>query len=345
MESLADYRNIADPTVDNFLETAFSTPELKVELRQCLSNLSSNSSLNTLPLTYHDFPFIANAGKLPDWADVKLLKQGSAFFANHADLIMNLLGLLSLPYCYTAANGAMVLALSGRMDTDTGKRLFETAEFVWDVMDPDAFNSNGRGFAAILKIRLMHAAARYYVKKNDKWNKSYGLPVNQQDMAGTNLSFSFIVIRGLRKFGITISYQEQQSFQHLWNVIGYLLGVDEKLLPKSGKEAIDFEKAIKASQFKESNHGKILTKKLIDYFSTVSLDNKPSSQEISQIMRYLLEDDVADMLGISTSKLPLVKIGLIRNINYLKDLKITRNPASKFQEQYFSFKRNKPSFE
>lgn len=345
MESLADYRNIADSMVDEFVEAAFSTPELKMELRQCLSNLTSNSSLNNLPAKYHGFTFMTNASKLPDWADVKLLKQGAYFFSNHADLIMNLLGLLSLPYCYTAANGAMVLALSGRMDTDTGKRLFETAEFVWDVMDPDAFNPNGRGFAAILKIRLMHAAARYYVTKDDKWEESFGLPVNQQDMAGTNLSFSFIVIRGLRKFGITVSYQEQQAFQHLWNVIGYLLGVDENLLPKSGKEAIDLEKAIKASQFKESDHGKTLTKKLIDYFSTVRLDTKPSSQEISQIMRYLLEDDVADMLGISASKLPAVKISLLRNINYLKDINVTRNSTNKFQELYYNFRKNKPSFQ
>ena len=188
------------------------------------------------------------------------------FFAKHAQVIMNMLGLLSLPYCYAGANGSMVLYLSDRMRGDVGKRLIETGEFVWDVMAPNAFYENGKGFAAILKVRLMHAAVRYYTLQNNKWNDSYGYPVNQEDMAGTNLSFSLIVIRGLRKFGFNISYDEQQSFMHLWNVIGALLGLDNDLLPADGKQAFELEETIRLRQFTPSVQGHELTSSLNQLF-------------------------------------------------------------------------------
>ena len=118
---------------------------------------------------------------------------------------MNLLGLLSLPYCYAAADGARVLDLSERIKNKPEHRLNETADFVWDVMAPNAFKPDGKGFTSILKVRLLHAAIRFYTGKSSKWNAAdWGLPVNQEDMAGTNLSFSLLVVRGLRKFGLAV---------------------------------------------------------------------------------------------------------------------------------------------
>jgi hypothetical protein len=340
-EDNIDFRQLGDDPADKFIQSIFAEPETKKELYGHLQSLRLNSDIEHFLSLYPEVSFIRSAAQLPDWADPKLMKQGASFFAAHAQSIMNLLGLLSLPYCYTAANGAFVLALSGRMDTDTGKRLYETGEFVWDVMAPDAFEVRGKGFASILKIRMMHAAARYYTSKSESWEAGFGVPVNQEDMAGTNLSFSILVVRGLRKFGYVIPYSEQQAFLHLWNVIGHLLGVDQRLLPEDGKQALNIEKSIKKSQFRPSAHGQALTEKLIRYFIKVT-PNVSSKTEVSQLMRYLLEDDVADMLGIIDSKLPDLKLSLLRNLNFIKDFKFIRNSSRLYQEEFQQFKQNNP---
>ncbi|NJO02593.1 MAG: DUF2236 domain-containing protein [Bacteroidia bacterium] len=123
------------------------------------------------------------------------MKRGLHFFQKYAPHLLAMLGYLSLPYCYAAANGAQVLQLSQRIRQDTKKRLLETSQFVLDVMEPGAFGPEGLGLVSALKVRLIHAAIRFHVLRSPKWDMAWGLPVNQEDMGGTNGAFSWISVR------------------------------------------------------------------------------------------------------------------------------------------------------
>ena len=341
---LAAKRQMGDAAADLFTQSVFENADQKIELRNWLNDLPEKAQLNQIPQLFAGYSLFSNINALPSWADKKEMKAGSAFFARYAQLIMNLLGLLSLPYCYTAADGAMVLYLSDRMRGDVGKRLVETADFLWDVMAPDAFEQEGKGFASVLKIRLIHAAVRYYTLKSGKWDNAWGVPVNQEDMAGTNLSFSLVVIRGLRKFGVAVTYQEQQAFMHLWNIIGYLLGLEEDLLPQNGKQAFNLEEAIRLRQFKVSDHGRELTRSLTNYFGAANKGEQFSDREILQVMRYLLGNAVADMLDLPSAELPVNKIRLLKAVNVINEFKIRDSPNVIYSNEYSKFKRTKPVF-
>lgn len=337
-EFLGSQRIIGDDTADAFIQNVFADPARKVQLQQWLSGQSTAEHLQTLMQAFPDVAFIQQAAALPGWANPVLMKAGSAFFARHSEMIMSLLGLLSLPYCYTAANGAMVLYLSEVIRKQTTKRLFDTAIFVWEVMAPDAFRNTGNGFEEILKIRLMHAAVRYYTLKSGKWNNAWGLPINQEDMAGTNLSFSLIVIRGLRLLGFSVSQDEQTAFMHTWAVIGYLTGLNEDLIPENIKMAQQLDKVIKKRQFSRSDHGKELTRSLIDHILKVN-KSKASAQEIVGLMRYLLGTEIADMLEIEAPDLPGYKISLLRTINYLKGFQRAGDFKQAYRLGYAKFKK------
>jgi hypothetical protein len=339
---LSQKRMDGDLPADAFIIDIFNCADKKTSLYLWLNSLDDNAGFNQMPNLFSAFPFINNAGKLPIWANKKQMASGSAFFISHAKEVMQLLGLLSLPYCYAAANGAMVLYLSNRMRADVGKRLFETAEFVWDVMSPEAFESTGKGFASILKVRLMHAAARYYTLKGGSWNNEWGFPVNQEDMAGTNLSFSLMVVRGLRKFGISVSYPEQEAFMHLWNVIGYLLGLDERLLPQNGKEAFNMEESIRMRQFRQSEHGMALTASLANYFRSINSQKQFSGPAILQLMRYLLGTGAADIIGLPPSTLPFNKVQLLKATNAFNFGGDAKNTAAAYKKQYRQFKNSTP---
>ena len=338
---LSSKRTKGDSYADELIKDYFIDNNKKQMLRNWLSQLKQNTDLQSIPPEFNNYDFIARANELPAWAKPNQMKLGAEFFAKNSELIMNLLALLSLPYCYAAANGAMVLYQTNRMRDDVGKRLYETAEFVWEVMAPNAFEKEGKGFASILKVRLMHAAARHYILKSDNWNLALGYLVNQEDMAGTNLSFSFLVVRGLRKFGISVSYEEQSAFIHLWNVIGYLLGLDEELLPNTGKDAFNLEEAIRLRQFKPSEHGMELTSALLKYFTSINTNSGLSNQEIPQLMRYLLGNEVADILGLPTEEYPANKVQLMRNINLLKHLTLFDKPDLAYQKGFQKFKKEK----
>jgi len=332
-------RQVTDSIADDFVKFIFVDTQSKIALREYLATLNYNSQLSQLPTAYADQPLFALANHLPEWANSKQMQQGAAFFARHASLIMNMLGLLSLPYTYAGADGVKVLYLSERMRTDTAKRLQETGDFVWEVMAPNAFKPEGKGFASILKVRLIHAAARYYTLQSGRWNAEWGQPVNQEDMAGTNLSFSLLVIRGLRKLDVAITYADQQAFMHLWNVIGALSGVERSLLPDDGKQAIALEQAISKHVFRPSEEGQALTQSLIDYFTSLTLPAPFGSKETVQLMRFLLGDEIADILALPKGEAPTTIINLLKLNGTLQEIKWLPSVNRAYQQQYADFKK------
>ena len=241
--------------------------------------------------------FFEQSSIFPKWVDVKMMQQGSRLFESYNGDIMGLLGSLSLPYCYAAADGARVLQMSERIRKDTQKRLAETGQFVIDVLSPNAFAPEGKGIRSIQKVRLIHAAVRFHIKKSGKWKKEWGLPINQEDMAGTNLAFSFIVLRGLRKIGRVIHPDSAMAYQHLWNVIGYMLGLKEELIPSNLKQAYQLTTAIEKRHFKASAAGQTLTKALLDSYSE-QIPIKLPNGYLNTYMRYVLGDKVADLLKL-----------------------------------------------
>ena len=334
---LNEKRNVGDPLADAFIEQAFANAESKKELFEWMNGLNVNQDLANASIEKQ--ALITAVTGLPNWADERQMKKGAAFFANHAGEIMKLLGLLSLPYCYSAANGAMVLYLSARMRNDAPKRLKETADFVWAIMSPNAFSKQGKGFVEILKVRLMHAAVRHYTNLNAAWKPDeYGIPINQEDMAGTNLSFSFIVIRGLRRLGYHFNQQEKLSFMHIWNVIGNSIGVDQSLLPKDLKQAMWLEKAIKSAQFKPSAHGKELTSSLIEHIKKTA-GPKIAIEEITGLMNHLLGDDIAQMLGLDAVKLPDYKLSLLKLNGFFKEISLKNDPLINYNLAFRAYQK------
>lgn len=233
---------------------------------------------------------------LPAWANQAQLTEGIAFFRTHQRTIGLLLGCLSLPYCYAAADGAQVLYLSERIGKDTRKRLEETGEFVFNVTKQSAWR-RGEAIDRILKVRLMHAAVRYFTLHSGKWQAAWGQPINQEDMAGTNLAFGYIVLRGMRKSGVAFDEQAAQGYLHLWRVIGHFMGVQEGLLPENTHAAYLMDRAIAKRQFRASEAGRSLTKSLRvaleSFVPNPALKSLPAAQ-----MRFLLGDAIADLLDL-----------------------------------------------
>jgi hypothetical protein len=254
---------------------------------------------------------------------------------------MSLLGLLSLPYCYTAANGAMVLYLSELIRKQTTKRLYDTTVFVWEVMGPYAFGKDGNAYEEILKVRILHAAVRYYTLANEHWDQSWGMPINQEDMAGTNLSFSLIVIRGLRMLGFSVSPADQAAFMHIWAVVGYLTGLENDLISQNSKMAQQLDSSIKKRQFKFSTHGQELTSSLTAHIMSVN-KSKATVEDILGLMRYLLENDISEMLAINAPDLPGYKLTLTKTMNFLKSFIPQGDSKATYRAAYATFRAQNP---
>ena len=44
------------------------------------------------------------------------------------------------------------------------------------------------------------------------------------------LTFSYVMVRGWKHLGITLSSEEERAYLHCWNVVGHVLGIRDELL-------------------------------------------------------------------------------------------------------------------
>ena len=70
----------------------------------------------------------------------------------------------------------------------------------------------------------------------DGWDKSFGYPINQEDLIGTLVVFTVVVLDALEKMGVSVDPEDADCYVHLWMVVGYLLGIDFSLIHRPGPD-------------------------------------------------------------------------------------------------------------
>ncbi|MBV6644087.1 MAG: DUF2236 domain-containing protein [Cyclobacteriaceae bacterium] len=284
-------RNTGDTLADEAYKYILANPSIK----KVIDGLGNNRQLQKMADENH--PVGKLVSKLFDGPVPEFVNEGSQVFQRYTLQILGALGLCSLPYCYAGAQGAKVLIQSKYLTENPGKRLRETGQFVLDVCGPDSFLASGKAYTSILKVRLMHAAIRFHVRGVivDE------VPINQEDMAGTNISFSLITMRALRKLGVPVMSQEKETYVQLWSFISKLLGTSRKLLPANVKEAVFLEKKIRKRQFRRSEEGMALTSALVTFLQKQQIPIRP--MRIKDLMIYLIGPEVSGYIGLEQHSL------------------------------------------
>lgn len=299
-ELLSGYRLQGDPAADAVI-TAVAGAGGREAISTLMRWLADTSDFTTDQQPEPVQTFFVRYAHLPDWADPERMQRGMAFFQKHAGQIGLALGTYSLPYTYMGANGVQLLWLTERIRNDTARRLQETGEWVFAVNNPKEWQSR-KAILRTLKIRLIHAASRWFGLESGRWDMAWGMPVNQEDMAGTNLAFSYIVLRGLRKLGTAATEPDEEDYLHHINVVGYLNGVAQELMPHNLREAYHLDRTIARRQFRPSEAGAGLTRALLNAIAEVAGKQTGRPEGIRNLaaaqMRFFLGDDHADALGI-----------------------------------------------
>jgi hypothetical protein len=67
-------------------------------------------------------------------------------------------------------------------------------------------------------------------------------PCNQEELAYTLLTFSYVFVRGLRTLRLALAPQDEEAYLHTWNVLGHVLGIERSLMAETMAQAQhDFE--------------------------------------------------------------------------------------------------------
>jgi hypothetical protein len=253
--------------------------------------------------------FFAEQPSWPTWVKPDLVTEGEEFFARWGSHVFTALYAASLPTAYAAAKGVQVLHLTARLATDAKRRLNETAQFHLDVLQPGGLKPGEKGYDDVRHVRLMHAAVRWLILHDDRvakstppaagqfrWDPASGVPINQEDLLETLLTFTQIVFEVFDRTGVHYTEDEATAYLHTWCVVGHLIGIRPDLLPLDLDDAKVLMAAARRRNHAHSAAGVEMTAALLEQASAVvppGLRGLPAST-----VRYYIGDETADLLDV-----------------------------------------------
>jgi ER-bound oxygenase mpaB/B'/Rubber oxygenase, catalytic domain len=253
-------RQAGDPSTDDVIDELARAEQVRA-VSDVLRSLTYNDQPAPAELPSSIGRWLSEHGELPGWVDRDPLERGCAIVVEHGPQVCVALATASLVYCYAGYLGVKVLTFSRRLGQDADRRVGETAQFVLAVMAPGSLDPCGRGIRKIQKIRLLQAAIRHLVTGSRRSDvETDGVPICQEDLVGTLLSFSWIVVDALRKLGVRIDDQEAEDYHYRWRVIGEILGVQPAAIPADLTQARDLTRQIARRNHRRSDEGMLMTR-------------------------------------------------------------------------------------
>ena len=309
-------RREGDPLADSTVKAVFDKGTVAA-VNELLTKLVRNDDIPAGPWPPQLAEYLRASEQLPSWADAALIRTGENVFLRYGLTSFGILACASLPECYVLRDVAAVLGTTQRLDAHARRRIFETAMMVLAVMAEGGLAPHGSGIRIVQKVRLMHAAVRYLILTPpvtaaagppssladtllaQRWPTERGVPLSQEDLAAVLLTFSYVMVRGWRHLGITLSSEEERAYLHCWNVVGHVLGIRDELLAHNLDDAARLFDAIKRKRAADTPDGRALTAAVIGVCESFAGPSRILLRPIPRIlMRGLLQAETCAMLAV-----------------------------------------------
>eukprot|EP00927_Polykrikos_kofoidii_P075163 TRINITY_DN71240_c0_g1_i1.p1 TRINITY_DN71240_c0_g1~~TRINITY_DN71240_c0_g1_i1.p1 ORF type:complete len:426 (+),score=54.63 TRINITY_DN71240_c0_g1_i1:67-1278(+) len=242
--SLRQWRRVADPLADDITTQLANECDLG-NIHDMLGVVEERAATEGgVFQRFLDGVGMGAGGHLPDWVDFDKMERGQRIIQTYM-----LHMFLSLAHGSLVAVGGQfpkmvdVVRATGMLSADrreSQKRLDRTSRFVILLCTPGELAPGREGHKGILRVRLLHGAVRRYAVRSGAYTETDEVPVNQHDLAITLGLFGYVNLRSLRRLGIRFSRSDVDSFMHLWRFVGWSLGIQDELLPRSFADQQEF---------------------------------------------------------------------------------------------------------
>ena len=243
---------------------------------------------------------------VPFWVDWERMNLASAKMMRNALLPAMSFAVYALPHTYLATSNKP-LVFSTALLNKTAQRYATTTRFITEVFMPGSLRRDADGFKFAVVTRMLHARIRRQILNSGKWNPTIGLPLNQAHMAIGTITFSLLVLDGMRRLGGRFSKRELESVLLVWRYVAYLFGISSEMLHTSEAEARHLMEVAYSLEFDPDEDSKRLCKALIEAapeFMKIKSDftARMFVRILYSLSRRLLGDSLANRLGYPGEK-------------------------------------------
>ncbi|GGP17965.1 hypothetical protein GCM10010970_02460 [Silvimonas iriomotensis] len=334
---LDEFKRTADPLADDCIRHLIAHGDIATA-NDVLARLDTDQTWpadTPAPL----LAYLNATSSLPADVDMARIHRAQAFFTRFGLQFGVSLMCRSLPVLYAGKQGgAQVLAATGQLTNRFERRASETLRFILNSAEPGGLDAGGKGLLTIRKVRLMHAAIRHFALATrgwpqTAWPEQWGMPINQEELAGTMLAFSTIAVEGLRTLGVEVSKADEEDQLYLWKTIGHVLGIIPEAMPDDVGSARDFWQALDRRNFGPSPAGAKLAQAHVQFLQ--SQLPEIAHGLVPDLMAVLLGRRAAGYLGLQQSHWWSWAIDLMRWVFRIKrKLADSSHTAQSFVEMY-----------
>jgi len=336
------YKQMGDQRADAVIAVLEESGELN-KINDLLEHFDKNGAGLPEGLPQPLVDYLNNDCQIPDWADMEKIALAQTFFSSRGPLFGVVLLCGSLPSLYAGGlGGAQVLLATGQFTKHYERRAGETLRFILSVLEPGGLAPDGTGLRTIQKVRLMHAAVRYFASRSPRaWpaKPDWGVPINQEELTGTFLAFSSRALVDIDKMGIEVTPEEKDAYYHAWKVAAHMLGIEPEMVPEDLESAQALWNRIAQRNFIHTEAGAELAKCHLDFLKQVIPGELVDGIAVS-LMRYLMGRKMTEqILGLPKPGWTSLLIGAVRDVFGLGEMLLdsSRTLAQIIEEDSIEF--------
>lgn len=172
---------------------------------------------------------------VPEWVDWNLINEGSDAFSRISPLGYILGASVDTLMTTNNTSTSKMVGTTGRFERERANRFIETLAFTVSVAKPKGLLRFSDGFKHTVRVRLMHAQVRARVSTKHELVDfaNCGNPISCSDTAGGIPLFGIVFALSDIAMGGHYSTRELEALTMQWSYMGYILGADEEIIPKT----------------------------------------------------------------------------------------------------------------
>ncbi|WP_371648209.1 MULTISPECIES: oxygenase MpaB family protein [unclassified Streptomyces] len=178
---------------------------------------------------------------------------------------------------------------------DIGRRFSRTMNTMWDMLGGNSWDPSGSALITLVKLRLVHAAARHMALAHG-WDRTRdGMPISQRLKVEELMYVGAYNVQLAAKYDVQITARQADELTATMRIGGRLLGIDDKYNPQSMEQANLVLADAAAHHRASSDEGIKLASNMLDW-----MDRKifPGASAVGASMVRMMDAHVADVLHI-----------------------------------------------
>ena len=295
-----EHTAVGDPEADDVVDALASFDQREAHRFIQAGMEQDSKALADAPLALREF--FERIETPPPWFDPDSVHAGCRAFHEYSDLFIPAFFVVTLQNAATLISKAFYT--TGRVKTTHGlRRIRQNTRHFIEIMLPGALEPHGEGWKLSVRIRLVHAQVRRFIRVSGNWDEAeFGVPLSAAHLALSSANFSATMLWQAERLGARPGAESRASFMQIWRYASWLIGSPEPLLFEGDESrTAELHRIATACEPPPGDESAVIANALVNAVPQVAgvvdpVEQRKMALHVFRVSRALLGNEVADRL-------------------------------------------------